>query len=327
MSEGSLEEIGFYTLEDKRAQGSTVSSPLWRCELILSPACNFRCGYCRPVRKDYRATLSYDEAKGIVDRWADDGLRNIRFSGGEPTLWWGLVDLVSHAKGRGIRRIAVSTNGSAPMKAYMDLIAAGVDDISVSLDACCAATGDRMAGGVAGSWDTVTSNIRELAALTYVTVGVVVTPENLPELNETIRLASDDLGVADIRVISAAQWDRPLGDLLDIPDRILAKHPILRYRLANQRHIRGLEDSDPKRCPLVLDDMAIAGGYHFPCIIYLREWGDPIGAVGDSDMRSVREQRQKWFATTNTHKDPICAANCLDVCVAYNRKATNGEKT
>ena len=45
-----------------------------------------------------------------------------------------------------VKRIAISTNGSAPMKCYTRLIEAGVNDFSISLDACCASTGDAIAG-------------------------------------------------------------------------------------------------------------------------------------------------------------------------------------
>jgi len=62
------------------------------------------------------------------------------------------------------------------------------------------------------------------------------------------------------------------------------------------------------------EDMAVAGKYHFPCIIYMREHGDPIGEIG----RDTRQQREKWFRETDTKQDRICRENCLDVCIQYN---------
>ena len=41
-----LEDIGFYTLSDYRASQCSASSPLWRCELLLTDRCNFHCPYC-----------------------------------------------------------------------------------------------------------------------------------------------------------------------------------------------------------------------------------------------------------------------------------------
>lgn len=112
-----------------------------RGELILTSACNFKCPYCRGQRKDLTKHLTLEEAKNIVSLWADDKLFAVRFSGGEPTVWKGLKELVSYAKERGIEKIAISTNGSASLDYYKELIEAGVNDFSISLDACCAAYG------------------------------------------------------------------------------------------------------------------------------------------------------------------------------------------
>ena len=67
---------------------------------------------------------------------------------------------------------------------------AGVNDFSISLDACCAAFGDKMSGGVVGSWNRVTENIRKISKLSYVTLGVVVTEETVSELADTINFAA-----------------------------------------------------------------------------------------------------------------------------------------
>lgn len=313
-----LQDIGFYTLNDERAANVSEKTPLWRCELILSDRCNFNCPYCRGIKEEYCGDMSLEKAKEIVSIWASEGLKNIRFSGGEPTVWKGLIDLVAFTKEKGIQRIAISTNGYASLSFYKKLIDAGVNDFSISLDACCAGTGDTMAGGITGAWKKVTDNIRELSKLTYVTVGVVLTDDNLSELEKTIEFASDDLGVSDIRVISASQTDRHLGEIKVRPD-ILERHPILKYRVSNfirGKRVRSISEKDNHKCPLVLDDMAVLDGKHFPCIIYLREQGMPIGTVNGN----LREQRLEWYKTHNAFKDPICQKNCLDVCVDYNNK-------
>jgi hypothetical protein len=59
------------------------------------------------------------------------------------------------------------------------------------------------------------------------------------------------------------------------------------------------------------------GGQHYPCIIYLREGGKPIGPCDGTE----REARAQWYAQLDTHADPICSRNCLDVCISYNNKA------
>ena len=70
------------------------------------------------------------------------------------------------------------------------------------------------------------------------------------------------------------------------------------------------------------DDSVVAGDQHFPCIIYLREGGAPIGKIGPN----MRQERVEWLKSHNTHNDPICKANCLDVCIAYANKARDLRK-
>jgi molybdenum cofactor biosynthesis enzyme MoaA len=324
-----LEQIGFYTLSDQRAATSSLSSQMKRCEMIITEACNFSCPYCRgldaSIYGDRRQKqLSLDEIKQNIDYWCqNEPLENIRFSGGEPTLHKNIVEIVAYAKSKGIKRIAISSNGSSKWELYQQLIDAGCNDFSISLDACCSTTGDKMAGGVYGAWEKVVENIKLISAKTYVTVGVVLTPDNIAETIKTIELAHS-LGVADIRIISAAQWNERIDEFKQIPQDFLDKHPILKYRMenfCNGKDIRGITETDSHKCGLVYDDSVIAGGFHFPCVIYMREKGNPIGKVGPN----MRLERHDWYQKHDTHTDPICKRQCLDVCVDYNNKfrATN----
>lgn len=308
-----LEDIGFYSLSDERALSSTHKTRLERCELILTDHCNFKCPYCRGVRESDRGDMNMVDAGLVVRAWARDHVRNVRFSGGEPTLWPGLHALVKYTRRFNcIEHIAISTNGSASIKGYQDLLDAGVNDFSISLDACCSKTADAMSGGTA-NLDHIKDVIRYLSNRTYVTVGVVLDEANTPELEKIIKDAAD-LGVSDIRIIPSAQSNHQLQVNIE------TDLPILRYRLNNirkGRHVRGIGEHDCKKCYLALDDMAIMNMMHYPCIIYMREFGSPIGRVSDN----MREERLIWFQSHDSSADPICRKNCLDVCVDYNNRA------
>lgn len=307
-----LEDIGFYTLSDARAAVATHTSPLQRCELLVTQRCNFNCPYCRKLKGN---ELSKQQAIEVLNLWAEDGLQNIRFSGGEPTLWNPLVEIVYRTKQLGVKRIAVSTNGSANPNKYKELIKAGVNDFSVSLDACCSSTGNIMSGTL-GKFYHIAENIRRIyQAGIYISVGVVLTDQNIGEVDKIVEFAHS-LGVSDIRIIPAAQHSKALPEIRESYTKI---YPILRYRLNNMKDghaVRGLQETDNHRCPLVLDDMAVWDGHHYPCIIHLREGGAPIGKVS----ARMRDERFWWFGTHDSHKDHICKNNCLDVCVQYNNR-------
>jgi hypothetical protein len=202
------------------------------------------------------------------------------------------------------------------------LLTCGVTDFSISLDACCAATAATMAGTL-GAYVTVLKNIRRLAQAVYTTVGIVVTSDNLQEIQATIVLAHA-LGVADIRVIPAAQYGKVLSNIV-LPQEILAAHPILEYRLEQakaQNPVRGLSATDAHKCWLVTDDSCVVGEEHYPCVIYMREQGAPIGKVS----AKMRQERIVWRESHDTHKDRICVGNCLDVCREFNNEVEKKEK-
>ena len=315
-----LEDIGFYTLSDERARTANDRSPLQRCELIITDRCNFKCPYCRGLREDLRGSISREDGLAVLKQWCDDGLVNVRFSGGEPTLHPDLIEFVEFCVERGAR-VAISTNGSAPIKMYDRLLNAGVTDFSISLDAGCCAIGIKMMGlnkKAQKTWDHTTKVIRYLSTKTYVTTGMVFNELNVKEAKSAVLMAHD-LGVADIRIISSAQYNGALTELSALPEEVTNKHPILKYRIDNCRNgvsVRGIPFDGSNMCRLVLDDMAVAGGLHFPCIIYMREGGQAIGTMGPN----YRRERSEWFKQHRPKRDSICSQNCLDVCIDYNRR-------
>jgi len=311
-----LEKIGFYSLSNKRVKNANINSDLQRCELILTDKCNFKCTYCRGLKQDIKGDMSFNESKNIVNLWASNYLRNIRFSGGEPTVWKHLLKLIEYTRQyKCFEHIAISTNGSATIDFYKKLIKAGVNDFSISLDACCSSNADIMAG-TNSHFKHICKVIKYISLKTYCTVGVVLTEKNNKDLKNIIEYATS-LGVSDIRIIPSAQSNHKLKL------NIKTKYPILKYRLKNiknGRHVRGLKKTDNNKCPLVLDDMVIVKDKHYPCVIYMREQGLEIGTIKNKNIHEIRKERENWYKKTNVFKDNICRKNCLDVCIDYNNK-------
>jgi MoaA/NifB/PqqE/SkfB family radical SAM enzyme len=309
-----LDDIGFYTLTDERAMHAGETSPMWRGEIIVTGRCNFNCIYCRRLSpKDIDQNLALE----VIEHWLKDGLKNIRFSGGEPTLYRPLPLLVRKCREGGVERIGLSSNGSAPFPIYEQLIQEGVNDIAISLDSCSPLLADSIAR-VSHQWEKVTGNIQRLSKLTYVTASIVFTEENVEQADKIISFAHK-LGAADIRFVTASHGEQLVLKLQDTPSDFLDKNPILRYRIKNLkagRPIRGLQPSDAHKCHLVLDDSVVSGKWHYPCGVYFREGGKPIGEVDPS----MRKQRMEWFKSTDTHAETICTQFCADFYIEYNNR-------
>jgi molybdenum cofactor biosynthesis enzyme MoaA len=319
-----MQDIGFYTLSDERCENLSSTSQMVRGGMIVTDRCNFKCPYCQGLREEFQGDMPIATAISVLDQWCEQGLENVRFSGGEPLLYPYIEALVMYAKDRGVKMIGLSSNGSFPFEKYDRLRMLGVNDFGFSLDACAADECDKMAGinsveaGIRTISQVVT-NIRKLAATTYVTAGIVLTDENVDLLPKLVKYAHD-LGVADIRLTLASQDGAGIPPGLDsIPQYILDEHPILAYRVANAKNgrpVRSLREGDSPRCYVPVDDNVVAGNHHFPCMIYMREKGDPIGEIGPN----MRTERVMWTVTHDVTKDPICRANCLDFCADHNNK-------
>lgn len=311
-----LERIGYSTLTDQRAMTASTTSPMRRCEMILTNRCNFACPYCNGLPPLINRPMTWEEIQTGLECWFQAGLENVRFSGGEPTLHRDVLKAIALCKSSGVSHIGMTSNGSNRLAFYRRLVDAGLTNISISLDASEPELGDHMAGDIAGAWTKVVHNIRELSKITDVIVNVVYNAANLDGTISTIWLAHD-LGVKDILLVADSHYTHAAIGLRRLPQAILDAHPILKYRVENalsRPAVRGLSETDAHHCALVLDDSIIAGTYHFPCALYMREGGSPIGKV----TPSMRQDRYQWFQSHNTYADPICRQFCVDLYIDYN---------
>ena len=118
--------------------------------ISVTDRCNFRCRYCMPeegmewLKKNM--LLSFEEIGRVVEIFASLGVSKIRLTGGEPLMrkeLWNLVALLRRV--RGIRDIALTTNGFFLAEQAKLLRDAGLDRINVSLDSLDPATFTAMA--------------------------------------------------------------------------------------------------------------------------------------------------------------------------------------
>jgi GTP 3',8-cyclase len=112
-----------------------------KLRVSLTDRCNFRCTYCMPEHPDWlpRASLlDRGEIVRLAGLFVDQGIEQIRLTGGEPLLRRDLVECVraiDALRERGLRRLSMTTNASRIAPLATTLVAAGIDDFNVSLDA------------------------------------------------------------------------------------------------------------------------------------------------------------------------------------------------
>ncbi len=105
----------------------------------LTDRCNLRCTYCMPAEGlawlPAPELLSDDEIVRLVRVAVDEGVTEVRFTGGEPLIRPGLVGIVAAVASLPVRpRISVTTNGIGLARLAQPLKDAGLDRVNVSLD-------------------------------------------------------------------------------------------------------------------------------------------------------------------------------------------------
>ncbi|MDF1602380.1 GTP 3',8-cyclase MoaA [Nocardioides sp. YIM 152315] len=104
----------------------------------LTDRCNLRCSYCMPAEGlDWlpdETVLTDDEVVRLVRIGVEMlGIREVRFTGGEPLVRRGLVDIVRRTHELGVET-SLTTNALGLARTATTLAAAGLDRVNVSLD-------------------------------------------------------------------------------------------------------------------------------------------------------------------------------------------------
>jgi cyclic pyranopterin phosphate synthase len=126
----------------------TLGRPLRDLRISVTDRCNLRCTYCMPKSvfgKDHvflpRAELlTFEEIARVARVLADRGVAKIRITGGEPLLRRDLERLVELLAGIGGLELTLTTNGVLLPSKAAALAQAGLDRVTVSLDALDDAT-------------------------------------------------------------------------------------------------------------------------------------------------------------------------------------------
>lgn len=108
--------------------------------ISVTDLCNLRCQYCMPEdgiceKLPHEEILRIEEIIKLVKVAAQEGVRKIRLTGGEPLIRRGIVELVGAINEiEGIEEIGMTTNGILLSKYASDLKEAGLTRVNVSID-------------------------------------------------------------------------------------------------------------------------------------------------------------------------------------------------
>lgn len=184
-------------LVDQRGRG------LRDLRISVTDRCNFRCRYCMPAEvfgpgyafMAREELLTFEEIVTLVRALVPLGIGKIRLTGGEPLLRRGLADLVAMlAAVTGVNDIALTTNGVLLAHHAEALALAGLNRVTVSLDALDGEIFAKM-NGVGAKVERVLAGIQAAQAF-----GLPV------KVNAVIQR-----GVNDAEILPLARWAKAVG--------------------------------------------------------------------------------------------------------------------
>ena len=127
--------------------------PMRDLRISVTDRCNFRCTYCMPkevfgpgyefLPRDQ--LLTFEEITSVVHQFASRGVTKVRITGGEPLLRKGIDELIAMISGvEGVADLTLTTNASLLARKATALADAGLDRVTVSLDAMDDETFEKM---------------------------------------------------------------------------------------------------------------------------------------------------------------------------------------
>jgi pyruvate-formate lyase-activating enzyme len=161
-----------------------------RVKVVTGFRCNADCMFCYYKDKLKGPNIAAGTIKKDLDFAFRHGIREVDFSGGEPTIHPQLAELIRYAKAKGFRKVCIITNGIALANKgyYKNLVDAGLDETLFSLQGCDDANHDSFVN-VQGSFKRMMAAIEFAASFGIkVRTNTVVHKKNYRDLVRICRL-------------------------------------------------------------------------------------------------------------------------------------------
>lgn len=202
----------------------SYARPITYLRISLTERCNLRCVYCVPENtpqiQTVKPKLTSDEFVQVASIMAQNGLKYIRLTGGEPLVHPDIIEIVSRLSSiPNIEEVSLTTNAMLLEKLALPLAKAGLRRVNISLDTLDPEKFRKITRGgkIEKVWDGIDAALD--AGLTPIKINtVVVNGLNDNELNEIASLSlTKDIHVRFIELMpvgNSQSWGPgfPVGD-------------------------------------------------------------------------------------------------------------------
>jgi radical SAM protein with 4Fe4S-binding SPASM domain len=324
---GKADVIQTVTTDNPSIGADELPSP-YRMDIALTYRCDNDCGHCYNETKD-KPELTISQWKDVIDRLWEIGIPHIVFTGGEPTLYKGLEELIARSEEHGqVTGLITNGRGLARQGYLKELVRLGLDHVQITVLSHKAALHDELTCRK-GSWkETIEGLKASLKEDLYVSTNTTIMRSNLGDVEETLRFLVG-LGVKNVAfnsIIRSGKGEGAVGitfeELADAMERlkVFAQYsgtnliwysptPYCEFNPVNA----GL---GIKQCTACSINMAIEpDGTVLPCQSYYESLGnileDPWDRIWNSELcRNIRERKYLPQKCADCQLMQVCGGGC-----------------
>lgn len=239
--------------------------PPFMVSYSITQKCNLKCKHCYSDSVDQAAwdELSTGEALRIVDDLAQWGIGLLIIDGGEPLCREDLLDIIKYASSKGIRTTIGSNGILIDDEMAKKMGDAGVMAVAISVDGADAVTHDSFRG-VAGAFEQTLKGIEACrnADLPF-QLNMVIRKDNLPQLENMLRLAVD-LGANAAEVFDLVMAGRAKNECKELVLSLEERRTVMeRLAIAQEDYPIVIRVPGCPMYPLILQEKNIKPK-HFP---------------------------------------------------------------
>ncbi len=275
-------------LETTAPFSAQLSAP-YRMDLAITYRCNNNCSHCYNARLRTFPEMSADQWKKAIDKIWSLRIPHVVFTGGEPTLYRDLPELVAYAEETGLIT-GLNTNGrKLADQDYLDsLINAGLDHVQITLESHDAAIHDRMVNAK-GAWEETVAGLKNvIASKLYIMTNTTLLTHNRGSLEQTLHFLGE-IGVPTVglnaliyagkgKEVGTGLHEEELPDLLETARRITDSYQqrLIWYTPTQYCHFNPIQlGLGVKGCTAALYNMCIEpNGDVLPCQSYYESLGN-----------------------------------------------------
>ncbi len=250
--------------------------------------CNLDCKHCIVSSPHATESITVEQIIRAINKLYDNGLREISFTGGEPMLFPGIIDILKYNKEKGIKS-RILTNGTLLSKDIVKEISEFVSEIGVSLDGITEDANDSIRGK--GSYKRIMKGINNLKEIGIDYSIYFTLHKKNKDIKKMIQF-SKELGASSCRINQITKRGRA-------EDKYEENFLIDTKNLVNTL--------DESKCDLDSSHIFVnPSGDCFPCVEISQIKGKSLGNIFSTEVVDIYKNLNE-FIVRNKEKDcPYC---------------------